>query len=512
MTNKTENNKRIAKNTILLYLRMLFIMAINLYTSRIILKNLGIVDYGIYNVVGGVVAMFGFLNGAMASSTQRYLTFELGKNDYIQLQKVFNTSIQIHALISFIIIVLAETIGMWFLLNKMVIPIDRMDAAMWVYHFAILSTVVLIMSVPYNATIIAHEKMSAFAYISVLEVILKLIIVYMLQIGTLDKLKLYAVLFFLVQLSIRFIYSSYCRKHFEETKLTQTFNRKLFKEMLFFAGWNLWGNCAAIACTQGVNILLNMFFGPVVNAARGIAVQVQNAISQFSINFQTALNPQITKAYAVKDYNYMHNLIYKSSKFTFFLLLLISLPVVLETETILKLWLGTVPDYTISFLRIMLCTITVDAVANSLMTSAAATGKVRTYQSIVGGILLTILPISYVVLKNGGSPVSVFIVHLCICIVAFISRLYIIRPMINLSISAYFNEVIIKCIYVCLASLSLPLLLYIILPDNIFTFFIKSLVCILNVIICIYILGLKKNEKKIVQTKLNHFLSKRKVS
>lgn len=292
--NATENNKRIAKNTLLLYFRMLFTMAVSLYTSRVVLNTLGVEDFGIYNVVGGVVAMFGFLNSAMSSSTQRYITFELGKNDFEQLKKVFNTSVSIHAFISVVILILAETIGLWFLYNKMTIPIERMDAALWVYQGAIASTIVLIMSVPYNATIIAHEKMSAFAYISVLEVVLKLLIVYLLLIGDFDKLKLYAVLMFSIQLIIRLIYGRYCKKHFSETKFQWTKDWKLFKEMLGFAGWNLWGNCAGIAFTQGVNILLNMFFGPAVNAARGIAVQVQNAVNQFSFNFQTALNPHTT--------------------------------------------------------------------------------------------------------------------------------------------------------------------------------------------------------------------------
>ena len=258
MAKTTENNKRIAKNTLLLYVRMLFMMAVSLYTSRVVLNTLGVEDFGIYNVVGGVVAMFGFLNGAMTTSTQRYLTFELGRGDFHQLHKVFCTSVSIHALISVVVNILAETVGLWFLMNKMTIPEVRMDAALWVYHFAILSFVVMIMSVPYNATIIAHEKMSAFAYISVLEVVLKLLIVYALLISDTDKLKLYAVLIFIVQLSIRFIYGRYCNRHFQETKFRWLWDSRLFKEMLSFAGWNLWGGCAAITFTQGVNVLLNI--------------------------------------------------------------------------------------------------------------------------------------------------------------------------------------------------------------------------------------------------------------
>lgn len=362
-------------------------MLVSLYTSRVVLDTLGVEDYGIYNVVGGVVAMFGFINGAMSTSTQRYLTFELGRGDFECLHKVFSTAVIIHALISLLVVFLAETVGLWFFYHKMVIPEMRLNAAMWVYQFSVLATVVMIMSVPYNASIIAHERMSAFAYISVLEVVLRLLVVYLLQIGHLDKLALYAVLIFMVQLGIRILYGIYCSRHFEETRFRWLWDKILFREMLGFAGWNLWGNCAGVAFTQGVNLLLNMFFGPVVNAARGIAVQVQAAISQFSINFQTAMNPQITKSYAVQDYAYMHSLIFRSSKFTFYLLLLFSLPVMLETEAILRLWLGTVPEYTVIFIRLMLCVTIVDSVANPLMVSASATGRVIVSGSGWGNIV-----------------------------------------------------------------------------------------------------------------------------
>lgn len=508
MDYSTANNKRIARNTLLLYIRMLFTMAVSLYTSRVVLNTLGVIDYGIYNVVGGVVAMFGFLNSAMSSSTQRYITFELGKNNFQQLQKVFNTSILIHTYISIIILILAETIGLWFLYNKMSIPIDRIDAAMWTYQGAIASTIVLIMSVPYNATIIAHEKMSAFAYIAILEVVLKLAIVYLLLIGSFDKLKLYAFLMFSIQLIIRLIYGNYCKKKFPETKIQKVNDWKLFKEMLSFASWSLWGNLAVIACSQGINILLNIFFTPTINAARGIAVQVQNAISQFSLNFQTAINPQITKSYAIGDYSSMHKLIFRSSKFTFFLLLFLSLPILLETKLILTFWLKNVPEYTIDFLRLILCITIIDAIANPFMISASATGKIKLYQSLVGGILLTILPISYVTLKMGGNPESVFIVHLSICIIAFIIRLIIIKPMIQLSISLYFKKVIIKCITVTAIALILPVSFKYWAKESLTSFIFVCLTSIISVGLTIYYIGLDKNEKLFVKQKFITIINK----
>lgn len=498
MPDTSQNNKRIAKNTLLLYFRMLFIMAVSLYTSRVILMTLGVEDFGIYNVVGGIVAMFGFLNSAMASSTQRYLTFELGRNDFARLQKVFSTSIAIHALISLVIVVLAETLGLWFLYHKMTIPEARMDSAMWVFQMSVLATVVMVMSVPYNAIIIAHEKMSAFAYISVLEVVLKLLIVYLLKIGNFDKLSLYAILIFAVQLFIRLIYGRYCGKHFGETALTKVNDGKLFKEMLGFAGWNLWGNCAAVAFTQGLNILLNMFFSPVVNAARAVAVQVQSTILQFSANFQTAINPQITKSYAQGDKEYMHGLIYRGSKFTFFLLLALSLPIILETDTILNIWLKDVPDYTVPFLRLMLCISMIDAVANPLMTAAQATGKVKVYQSVVGGILLAILPISYVVLKLGGNPTSVFVVHLCVCIVAFTVRLLIVRQLISLPFVSYVKNVIARCVAVALVAVILPLILLELMDSNWVSFVVVCVVSVASACFSSYLLGLNNSERQFI--------------
>lgn len=508
MTDTSANNKRIAKNTLLLYIRMLFLMAVSLYTSRVVLQALGVEDFGIYNVVGGVVAMFGFLNAAMSSSTQRYLTFELGRGDMSRLRTVFCTSVNIHALISLVIVLLAETIGLWFFYQKMIIPEERLNAAMWVYQYSVLSSVVMVMSVPYNASIIAHERMSAFAYISILEVLLKLLIVFLLQVVSWDRLAFYAFLVFLVQLGIRFIYGIYCRKHFKETAFRWLWDKVMFREMLSFAGWNLWGNCAGVAFTQGINLLLNMFFGPVVNAARGIAVQVQSAVQQFSLNFQTAVNPQITKSYAVQDYGYMHSLIFRSSKFTFFLLLFLSLPVMLETETILRLWLKTVPEHTVVFLRLMLCVAIIDGVANPLMVSAAATGRVRLYQGVVGGILLCILPLSYLVLKMGGSPSSVFVVHLCVCVVAFMVRLYIIRPMIRLSLTAYFRQIVIPCLSVASVSFLLPFLVILFLQESFWRFLLTTVTCLVSISVAAYCWGLNSSERQFVSDRLQLIISK----
>lgn len=478
-------------------------MAVSLYTSRVVLNTLGVEDYGIYNVVGGVVAMFGFINSSMSSATQRYITFALGKGDKTRLQTVFSTTLQIHTLIAGIIVLLGETVGLWFLYNKMQIPVDRMDAAFWVLQCSIVATVVMIISVPYNADIIAHEKMSAFAYISILEVVLKLVIVYMLVVFSFDKLILYAFLLLAIQLMIRFCYSIYCNRHFEETKYKHVWDKALFKEMTGFAAWNIWGNLAGVLSTTGVNLLLNVFFGPVVNAARGVAVQVQGAIQNFAMNFQMALNPQITKNYAKGNLVEMHKLIERSSRFSFFLLYILSTPVMLLTSDILTLWLKIVPEHTVVFLRIILMVIIIDSMANPIMIAAAATGRVRRYQSIVGGVILLIVPVAYVALKLGTTPEMVFVIHLAVCILAFITRLFIVQPMIQLRIKTYMGDLVRSISPVMVVSFPISYAICkFIAPDNFLLLVMDAILCVLVCAFSVFFLGLEKHERNVIVEKL----------
>lgn len=509
-TQTSDNNKRIAKNTLLLYFRMFFMMAVSLYTSRVILRTLGVEDYGIYNVVGGFVTMFGFLNTALSAATQRYITFSLGKGNNEELLKVFSSCILTHAFIAFLVLLFAETVGLWFFYNKLVIPMERMDAAFWVFQCSIFSTIVLIMSVPYNADIIAHEAMSAFAYISIIEVILKLAIVYLLAISSIDKLVLYAFLLLVVQLTIRMIYTIYCKKHFQESVLHLTWDVKLFKEMIAFASWNLWGGVSNMLYTQGLNILLNLFFGPIVNAARGITVQVQNAVSQFANSFQMAINPQITKKYAQGDLGEMYKLIYRSSKFTFILLFIISLPVFCETEFILRIWLNTVPNYTVIFTRLMLCIVILDSIANPLMVSTAATGNVRKYQSIIGGTMILIVPISYLFLCIFNHPEIVYVVHIFFCVITFAIRLLIIRPMIQLNIHDYIKKSILPIICILVASEVSMTIISIFLPQNMIWHLCNIILAIFFASFYSFILGLTTEEKSIVYNKALSILKRNK--
>ena len=495
MSDTSSANKRIAKNTLVLYVRMLFTMGISLFTSRVILQTLGVEDYGISSVVGGVISMFTFINAAMVSSTQRYLNFELVRGDANQLRSVFSTSLQIHALIALAIIVLSETVGLWFLNEKLVIPEARMTAAMWVYQCSILSCAVSIMSTPYNAVIVAHEKMSAFAYISILDVSLKLLVVYLLVVLPFDKLIILAILNLLVQLFIRYIYTLYCHRHFPESYFQFWFNKTLFKEMFGFAGWSFWGNLAAILYTQGLNMMLNIFFGPIVNAARGIAVQVQSAVQQFVGGFQTALNPQITKNYASNNLPQMHSLMFRSARFSFLLLFFLSLPVLMETNFILTLWLKTVPDDAVVFTQIMICISLIYTTANPCVIANQATGKVKIYQMVVGGILLLILPISYVVLKLGAPAYSVFIVHFCIESLAQFSRMYMLRKLIHLPLWQYMKNIYLPIVSTVVIAIILPLVVRMQVSEGWLRFLAVGFTCVLSVGASSYFIGFTKQER-----------------
>ena len=508
MSNQSSNNKRIAKNTLMLYFRMFFTMAVSLYTSRVILNTLGVEDFGIYNVVGGIITMFTFINSAMVSSTQRYLNFELATGDENRLRNVFNTSLQIHALISLVIILLGETVGLWFLLEKLVIPEKRMMAAMWVYQCSIFSCVVSIMSAPYNAEIVAHEKMSAFAYISVLEVSLKLLIVYLLVVLPYDKLAVYAILMLLVQFLIRYIYSRYCHKHFKESYFRANIDKLLFKEMSGFAGWSFVGNLASILFTQGLNMMLNLFFGPVVNAARGIAVQVQSTVTQFVTGFQTALNPQITKSYASGELCQMHNLMFRSARFSFFLLFFVSLPVLLETEFLLKLWLKTVPDNTVVFTQLILCVSLLFTTANPCTIANQTTGNVKVYQLVVGGILIMILPVSYIFLKIGAPAYSVFIVHFCLEIIAQFGRIYMLRQLIKLPVREYLKNTYIPIMATVIVAIILPLIVHSLFDEGLKRFIVVGFTCVISVGISAMMIGLTKHERVFLLDKGLQFIKK----
>lgn len=483
-------------------------MGISLYTSRIVLQTLGVEDYGIYNVVGGLVSMFGLLNGSLSSATQRFITIEIGKGDKKRLNKVFSIALQNHAIIALVTFLLIESVGVWFLFNKMVMPENRLMPAFWVLQLSTLTFIVSILNLPYNADIIAHEKMSAFAYISIIEVVFKLAIVYVLQIIPFDKLIIYASLLVLVQIVIQFFYMIYCHRHFEESHYHYHKDIPLLKEMLYFAGWNMFGGMSSIASGQGLSMLLNVFFGPVVNAARGVAQQVQSAVQMFIINFQTALNPQIIKTYAQEDFVSMHLLMIRSSRFSFYLMWFLSLPILLETEFILRLWLGIIPDYTTIFLRIIICTSLIYTIINPILVANNATGKVKAYYIVCGCLMISILPISYAVLKTGAPPYSVFVVHFCVEMFTQLVRLLMVRDRLHLSILKYVKDVYARIAIVVVISLVLPLIAHSMMPDSITRFFLIGALCVLSVSLTAYACGLSASERTFINSKLRTILSK----
>ncbi len=499
---QTSENKRIAKNTLLLYFRMLFMMAVNLYASRVILNTLGITDYGINNVVGGVITMLGFLTGSLGGASSRYITYDLGKGNMTVMKKTFGNILSIHFILAVIVLLVGETLGLWFMYTQLQIPPEREAAAMWVYQFSIFSSVLAVVSVPYNAIIIAHEKMSAFAYISIADAVLKLLIVYLLVLIPYDKLIVYVILFFCVQAFDRIVYGIYCSRHFEETRTRPKYDGKQFKEIFVFAGWTMNGNLAVIGYTQGLNILLNIFFGPAVNAARGIAVQVQSVCQQFCGNFQMALNPQLTKSYAQGNLENMHRLLVRSSKFSFYILFLVVLPLMFEAELVLKVWLGIVPEHTVNFLRLMLVVGLLYTLSNPINVSVHATGQLKKFQTIEGTMLLLIVPTAYFLLKYFNvQPECVFVVHIIVELLTQYARIRIVLPMIGMQLITYFKQVIIP--------VSMTAILTPIIPFVVFThmsicwnqFFVICVVNVLCISSVIYTLGCTTSERKFLAEK-----------
>jgi len=494
----SEKNKRIAKNTLVLYFRMLFQMFVALYTSKIILRVLGETDFGVYNVVGGLVLVLSFLNNTMTLSTQRFITYYLGQGNQCLLRKVFSTSVIIHFIVATIIFILGETLGLWFFNNYMNIPIDKLQQATIIFHLSLFSSIISVISIPYNASIIAHEKMSAFSVISIIETSLKLLIVLILPFFVIDKLILYGILMLAVVVIIRLIYGLYCSSHFEETNFKFVKDKLLFIEMLRFTSWSLGGNISFIAYTQGTNILLNMFFGPIVNAARGIAFQVQTAMQSFITNFQMAINPQIIKAYSLKELETMHKFIFQSSKLSYLLMLLMSLPIIIEMPYILRLWLGEYPQYTVIFCRLLIFSTIITSLSNPLHVGINATGYVKKYNIVVGGLYLSILPLAYCALKIGLEPYSVFIIQI---LVMFVTNFFLVKMGIKqlyLSINSFFNTVLLKVFLITIFAPILPLFLKYLLFEGLLRLTIIILSSIVYSSILIWYIGLKKEERSII--------------
>ena len=507
-----ENNKRIAKNTIILYFRMLLLLVVSLYTSRVVLDALGAEDYGIYNVIGGVIVMFSFINSSMATSTQRFLTFELGKGDTVQLKRCFSASLNIHIALGLIILVLAETIGLWFVNAKLVIPQERLYAANIVYQCTIVSFILGITQVPYNASLIAHEKMSVYAYISIIEAFSKLGIAFAIKYYGNDRLVFYAILILISQVLILLLYRAYTIRSYKECRFKLFWDKGLYKQLTSFAGWNLFGSIAWIFRGQGLNIILNLFFGPLLNAAKGIADKVMSSVMGFVSNFNVAMNPQITKNYATGDISSMEKLCYRGNKFAFLLLFLITFPAMLNIDYILNVWLVEVPEYTEIFVILILVTSLVDAfLGNSqYITALMATGKIKYYQIVVGCIIIMVLPLSYIVLKLGGSPTSVIWVMMVISAISGLVRIQFCCRQIGFSFSTLVKSVWLPILFTLLLAVPLPLFvrLHFFENENLLGFIINILIAVASILLVSWYITLSKHERKtlskIMLKKLHH--------
>lgn len=509
MTNQaSSNNKRIAKNTLFLYFRMLFMMLISLYTNRIVLDKLGVTDFGIYNVVGGIVVMLGFLSGCMSNSVQRYLSYEIGRGDKDRVSRVFNVSIMVHVCIAVLVLIVMECGGLWYLNNYINIPASRMNAANWAFQCSLIATLVTILQVPYNAIIISKEKMDVFAYISILEATFKLLIVYALAISAFDKLKLYSVLMAVVTLGVLLMYQLYCKNQFVETKLRFTKDWALFKELVSFSGWNMLSDVAWTFTGPGVNLILNSFYGPVVNAARGLAEQVNSAVSRFVANFQTAVNPQLIKLYATDEIQEMKQLLFRSTRYSFFLLYGLSLPLILEMDYVLHLWLKEVPQYTTEFCQLILVCSLVSVTSTLLPRIAWAYGKIKKYQIVVSTVLFLNFPLSYFVLLMGMSPLATVYVAIAIQAVVIWVRLYLVGQMVDLPQMQYFKEVLLRVLAVTAVSLVLPLIVQHFVSDNFFGFVCVATVSVLSVCVSSYFVGMNKDERAFIRNFINKRLHK----
>ena len=495
MEHNAHNTRKIAKNTLVLYVRMLVLMLVGLYTSRVVLSALGENDFGIYDVVGGVVAMFTIISGSLNSAISRFITFEMGKSDPMRLNKVYSTAVTIQLILAVVVVLIAEPVGLWFVRNKMTIDPSRIQAAIWVLHFSLASFVINLMSVPQMASITAHEKMSAYAYIGTMEGFLRLAVAVLISRSSSDRLVLYSALMMVTVLMVRAAYGIYCRRNFPECRYRWVNDDLLVKEMFSFAGWNFIGASSGVLRDQGGKILVNLFYGTAVNAARGVAMQLNGAVQGFVTNFMTAVNPQITKSYALGDQGYMYYLISKSSRMSYYLLFVLALPVLFNTEYILDIWLEEVPVHSTLFVQLFLIFTLSESLSNPLITAQLATGNIRNYQLVVGGLQLLNIPVSYAFLKAGAAPEVTVMVAIAISQICFFARLFMLKGMIGLPVGDFLKKVYMNVLGTTALSLAVPFVIHGFLPDTIWGVIISVTLCVISAGLSVLTFGLSRGER-----------------
>lgn len=496
MASSTSDNKRIAKNTLFLYVRMMVVMLVSLYTSRVILNTLGASDYGIYNVVGGIVTIVGFLNSALGASTSRFLTFALGERDLQKQKKTFGAALNLHICVAFLVLIVGETIGLWFFHEKMVIPDSRMAAAFWVYQFSIITTMLSFTQVPYNASLIAHEEMSVYAYVGLYEACSRLLIAYLITISPMDRLVIYGLLLLLNTVAVQMFYRWYTVRHFEECRFSLVRDRTLYRQLLSYGGWDLFGNLAVVCQGQGVNLLLNVFFGPVVNAARAIALQIQGATTQFVGNFLTAVRPQVIKNYAEGNVDRMFVMTFYAAKFSYMLMLALVIPVIFEIHFLLRIWLGdAVPAETALFSVIVLITYTWRTFHIAALMPYHAIGKIKTGNVTIGSLMIATLPIGYILFKLGCPAYSVFLVIFAVEIVGMFGIYWLIRRELYFPYRYVFTKILIPCAKVTLLSILLPTLITRYMEDGWLRLSLVIMTTEVSLLLSVLYMGLNREER-----------------
>lgn len=509
MATSVSDNKRIAKNTIFLYIRMMVVMMVSLYTSRVILNTLGASDYGIYNVVGGIVTIVSFLNSALGGSTSRFLTFALGEKNLKKQKSTFGACLNLHIGVALLVLILGETIGLWFFYEKMVIPNNRMVAAFWVYQFSILTTMVSFTQVPYNASLIAHEEMSIYAYVGLYEALSRLVIAYLITISPIDNLIFYGLLLLINTVAVQLFYRWYAVTHFIECRFSIVKDKALYKQLLSYGGWDLFGNLALVCQGEGVNLLLNVFFGPIVNAARAIAFQIQGAVTQFVSNFMTAVRPQMIKNYAEGNVDKMYVMTFYAAKFSYILMLALVVPIIYEIRFILVIWLGdAVPDETALFAVIVLITYTWRTFHIAALMPYHAIGKIKTGNITIGTLMIVTLPMGYTLLKLGCPAYSIFLVIFVIEIVSVFAMYWLIHRYEYFPYRYVFTKILLPCGLVTLCTIILPTLITNLMEDGWCRLFTVGFSTEISLLLSAFYLGLNKEERtrifSLIQNKLKH--------
>lgn len=493
------NNKRIAKNTMFLYIRMFIMLAVGLFTSRVVLDALGESDYGIYNIIGGVVVLFSFLNQALTSATQRFLNFNLGKGDLNKVESVFCMSMNSYLILSAVFLIAAETIGLWFVNTQLNIPDERMSAANWVYQFSVITFIINLIRIPYNASIIAYERMDFFAYVSLIEVVLKLVVIYMLFIDGIDRLIVYSLLYTIVPFLINIAYQAYCKRKFTTTRFHWMWEKETFRSLFSFSGWSLFGSMANMLAMQGLNILINIFFGVAANAAVGIANNVTSHVMQFVSNFQIAFQPQIVKTYAANQIEEFHKLIFRTSKFSYYMIMIMALPIILTTQTILGIWLVKVPEYTAIFCQLLLGYIIIDCISAPLWMAVQAIGKIKNYQILMSVCIVINFPLTYLAFKCGMPVYAAWIIRLAVNIFTSIVRCLYMKKKFDFPLGRYLATSVVPMIVVTIVSIPLPLIASLYYGQTITGLIVVLPLSFVVSFASIYWLGMTKNERNMIK-------------